>query len=194
MPPTASHFHQTSSRAGRHRRTASTPTPYDVARSHPARSSLSLIRLRSDRVFTEHNGAHLLPLTARPPWLAVPRAGGSRPSGSRRPVDPPTSLSVSALAHSRPSVLVVITSSSVTRFASSFGTRSRDAERIAMPRFTAPAVSGFAPSDQRAFKGARWPFPRASAATAILDPPRFHSAGLTPACSGLASLATDARR
>jgi len=63
-----------------------------------------------------------------------------------------------------------------------------------MPCFRAPAASGRAPSDQHTCEADRVPFPRASADTAILSPPRFHSAGLTPACSGLAALATDARR
>ena len=71
LPLTAPRFHRTSSRADRPRRTASTPTPHDEARSHPARRSSSLIRLCSHG-FPKHNGAHPVPLTARRPWLAVP--------------------------------------------------------------------------------------------------------------------------
>ena len=69
---TASRFRRTSSRVDGHRRTASTPAPHDVARSHPARTSSPVIRPRGGRVFPEHNGAHPVPLMARPPWLAVP--------------------------------------------------------------------------------------------------------------------------
>ena len=71
LPRTAPRLHDTSSRPGRPRPTASTPTPHDEARSHSARSSSSLIRLRSHGL-PEHSGAHPVPLTARPPWLAVP--------------------------------------------------------------------------------------------------------------------------
>ena len=159
MSRTASRLHDTSSRAGRYRRTASTSSPHDVGRSQPARSSSSLIRLRSGLVVPEHNHAHPAALTARPPWLAVPRAGGSRPSGSRRPVDPPPSLSVSPRAQASPSVLVVIASRSVTRSASTFGTRSRDAEELAVPCFSAPAASRFAPSDQHTREAAPRPLP-----------------------------------
>ena len=71
LPLTAPRFHETSSGAGKPQHAASTPTPHDEASSHPARSSSSPIRLRSHG-FPEHNGAHPVPLTARPPWLAAP--------------------------------------------------------------------------------------------------------------------------
>ena len=188
---TASRLHHTSSRAGRHRCADSTPTPHDVVRSHHARTSV--IRLRGVRVLIEHNGAHPVPLTARPPWLAVPtrrRLQAIRSSSSSRRS---TSLSVSALAHSAPLVLAV-TSRSVNRYASTFDTRSRNAERLAMPCFTAPPASESAPPDQRTCKAARCLFREHRRPRSSSTRPVFIGSGLTPACSGLAALATDARR
>ncbi len=87
---TAARLQGSSSRVGRHPRTASTLTRHRAARSHPALRSSSVIPSGSGRVLLEHNGAHPTPATARPLWLAVPRAFHSRPSGSPPPVARPS--------------------------------------------------------------------------------------------------------
>ncbi len=71
---------------------------------------------------------------------------------------------------------------------------SRGTESVAMPSFTAPSVSGFAPRTHRTHEAALGlslvPQRPASASTR----PVYIRSRLTPACSGLATLATDARR
>ena len=136
------------------------------------RGSSSVIHRRCRHVFPEHNDANPTPLTARPPWLAVPprhRHQAIRFSASPRP------------AHIRHGC--------GPRATSSF------AERPAAPRSAPSSTSGSAPSLPRTGQPVH-------SASHVLRPSRSSSTRpasirpcLTPACSGLARLrrlATDA--
>ena len=173
---TAARLQGTSSRVCRHPRTASTPTLHRAARSHPALRSSSVIRPGSRRVFPEHNGVHPTPATARPLWLAVPRALRYRPSGSLRPVAPPTSLSASPQS----------SRSRGHHQSVRHPLRLNRRHPLERPRETRNAqlrrTGGLwirTPNSAQ-LRSRTEPFPRASAATATLNPPRFHSAGPNP--------------
>ena len=95
---------------------------------------------------------------------------------------------------SRAFALSVLRFFGLRRSESSFGKRPGIAESLAMPSFTVPTASGSIQAHQRTGETALGP-------SYVLRRPQFSStrpeitrSRLTPACSGLAALAADARR
>ena len=153
----ASRPHHSSSRAGTspvHRLNVSDSRRCPLT---SPRGSSSVTRRRNRYVFPEHNHAHPAPLTARPPWLAVPprrRYQAIRFSSSYRVASP----------RARPQRSCYI--------------ESRRKARNAQLRTTAgirliPVSSAYRPGRPRTS-------PHASAAPVLINPPRFHSAVPNP--------------
>ncbi len=119
--PTAPRPHHASSRFSLcPQRSASPCSAHDDARSHPAHISSCPFACAVSTSSPSSSVARPYPRTTHPSWLAVLPVQ-SRPG---------------------PLVLAVVSGPSSTRPASAFGTASREAASLAVPRFTAPTASG----------------------------------------------------
>ncbi len=155
--PRASRLHHSSSRADTspaHRLNSSDSRRCPLT---SPRSSSSVSRRRNRHVFPEHNHAHPAPLTARPPWLAVPprrRYQAIRSSSLYRVASPRAQPQRSRLIERR-------------RKARNARLRTTAGIRLI------PVSSAYRPCRPRTFQ-------RASAAPVLLNLPRFHSAVPNP--------------